>query len=65
MLLLELFFGKQIKGGEKDMGEYKYDLLRELKSVKGMKDTRSKAIRESRIKELKRLNVKIPKNYLY
>jgi len=47
------------------MGEYKYDLLRELKSVKGMKDTRSKAIRESRIKELKRLNVKIPKNYLY
>lgn len=46
------------------MDNYKYQLLKELKSVKGFNDSRSKAIRESRIKELKRLNVKIPKGYV-
>jgi hypothetical protein len=47
------------------MEDYKYQLLRELREVKGYNDSRSKNIRESRVKELKRLNVKIPKNYLY
>ena len=50
-----------------NMSEYVYQLLSELKEANnkiGYNDSRNTAIRESRIKELKRLGVKIPRSHL-
>ena len=46
------------------LGEYRDDLLFELKGLKGWNDSRSVASRNSIKSELKRLNVKIPRSFL-
>ena len=42
-------------------GDWGYQVLSELKDVKGLKDSRSVAIRKSRKAELRRLGIKIPR----